>query len=169
MSASELLRQSMQNLRVTEAKSTQPPLVPPRFPCPHQLDLSYPPRHRHTQYYGFWIDREWLTDLGKNIHYPEDRLDPPSDRDFWLRGFGHISWAVRIDPLTIQVCLQPKQDGAPPKHVDADGEVFVLSVCSDDEADYPVIPFQEQVDYLENLFGRKPRWWVGIWPRNDWE
>jgi hypothetical protein len=31
------------------------------------------------------------------------------------------------------MCFQPKQDGAPSEHVNADGEVFVLSVCSDDE------------------------------------
>ncbi|KAG2035637.1 hypothetical protein BDR03DRAFT_961757, partial [Suillus americanus] len=60
------------------------------------------------------------------------------------------------------MCFQPKQDGAPPEHVNADGEVFVLSVCSDDEADYPVIPFQEQVDFLSNLLGRKPRWWDSV-------
>jgi hypothetical protein len=152
------------------AQSIPPPLEQLLRPSrPSQLEFSYPSRHRHTQFYGFWINQQWLVDLGKNVQYPEDHLDPPNDDDYFLRGFEHISWAVRIDPLTVQLCLQPKKDGAPPEYVDADGEVFVLSVFSDEEADYPARPAQEQVDYLTKVLGRKPRWWVGIWPRNDWE
>ncbi|KAG1735264.1 uncharacterized protein EDB91DRAFT_1348299 [Suillus paluster] len=166
MSASELLRQFMQNLRAQpEVKSSLPPLVPLKRPSrPHPSQFSYPPRHRHTQFYGFWIDEQWLIELGKNIQDPEDRVRPPKERDLWFRGFSHICWAVRIDPLTVELCFQPSQDGAPPEYVDAEGEVFVLSVCSDNEEDELVIPFQEQVDYLATILGREPRWWVSVWP-----
>ncbi|KAG1736355.1 hypothetical protein EDB19DRAFT_2026030, partial [Suillus lakei] len=176
MATSRLVQESFQNLRVRQffltvaqvarTESTRLPLVPLIFLShPHQLDLSYPPRNRHKQYYGFWLDHQWLIDLGKNVRNPEDRIEPPSENDFWLRGLGEICGAVKINSLTIEMCFQPEQNGAPPEHVDANGRVFVLSVCSDDEADYPVIPSQEQVDYLANLLGRQPRWWVSIWSR----
>jgi hypothetical protein len=85
------------------------------------------------------------------------------------RGFEHIQWAVGIDPLTLEFCLQPGKRGAPPQYVDADGEILILSVMSDDEEDYPVRPAQEQVDYLTKVLGRKPQWWVGVSLRNEWE
>ncbi|KAG1796127.1 uncharacterized protein BJ212DRAFT_1582393 [Suillus subaureus] len=170
MSASELLRQSMQNLRVVETKSTLPPLVPFRFTVrPHKLKLSYPPRQRYKQNYGFWLSDEWLAELGKNIRLPEDSYDPPTQKDFWKRGFAHIRGCVDIDPLTIENCFQPQTNGAPTEYLDVDGEVVVLSVCSDDEDEIPVIPWQEEVDYLANILGRPPQWWVNIYPRNDWE
>ncbi|KAG1774448.1 hypothetical protein EV702DRAFT_1240575 [Suillus placidus] len=45
----------------------------------------YPHRNCHKQYYGFWISREWMIDLVKNGHYPEDCVEPPRDCDVWLR------------------------------------------------------------------------------------
>jgi hypothetical protein len=136
---------------------------------PHRLAISHPPRLRHTQYYGFSITKQWLVDLGKNIQYPSDHLDPPDDGRYFLRGYQYIQWAVRIHLLGVELCFQAKKDGAPPEHVKANGKVLVLSVLSDGDVDSPLCPVQEQVDYLTELLGRKPRWWVGIWPRNDWE
>jgi hypothetical protein len=136
---------------------------------PHQLAISYPPRHRHTLYYGFSISKQWLVDLGKNIQYSSDHLDPPDYDCYFLRGYQYIRWAVKIHFLGVELCFQAKKDGAPPDHVKANGNVLVLSVLSDEEVDNPIRPVQEQVDYLTELLGRKPRRWVGIWPRNDWE
>ncbi|OJA14226.1 hypothetical protein AZE42_06171 [Rhizopogon vesiculosus] len=130
MSASQLLRQAIQNSTVldSEAESILP--------------------HRHTQYYGFWITQQWLIDLGKNIQHPNDHLYPPYIDEYFMRGFDHIQWAVGINPMSVEVCLQPKNGGAPPEYLDADGDVLILSVMSDDEEDYPIRPAQKQVDYL---------------------
>ncbi|OAX31309.1 hypothetical protein K503DRAFT_870679 [Rhizopogon vinicolor AM-OR11-026] len=185
MSASQLLRQAVQNSTVIdrEEESILPHVVPLNeaqpLPTPltklqrpshiTKLQSSYPPRHRHTQYYGFWITREWLIDLGKQIPLPQDHTYPPYTEDYLMRGFEHIQWAVGIEPLTLEFCLQPKKGGAPPECVDTGGQILILSVMSDDEEDYPVRPAQEQVDYLTRVLGRKPQWWVGIWLRNEWE
>jgi hypothetical protein len=55
------------------------------------------------------------------------------------------------------------KSGLPAEQLAADGEVLILSVMSDEEEDYPVRPVQEQIDYLTNVLGRKPRWSVE-WP-----
>ncbi|KAG1737073.1 uncharacterized protein EDB91DRAFT_1290964 [Suillus paluster] len=178
MSASKLSRQAIQNSWFNETKSTLPRLVPCKLPShPHKLELSYPPKQRYTHNYGFWLSPEWLIDLGKHIRLIEDCVEPPDHTEFWMRGIGYIRWALDIDPLTaencfltIEHCVQPETNGAPIECVDSDGEVVVLSVCSDNETDIRVIPYQEQVDYLSNLLGRKPQWWVNIClPRNAWE
>ncbi|OAX33728.1 hypothetical protein K503DRAFT_804146 [Rhizopogon vinicolor AM-OR11-026] len=185
MSASQLLRQAIQNSTVidSEVESILPHVVPlnevqslppllkqlRRPSRMTKLQSSYPPRHRHTQYYGFWITQQWLIDLGKNIQHPNDHLYPPYIDEYFMRGFDHIQWAVGINPLTVEICLQLKKGGAPPEYVDADGDVLILSVMSDDEQDYPIRPAQEQVDYLTKVLDREPHWWVGVWPRSSWE
>ncbi|KAG2031737.1 hypothetical protein BDR03DRAFT_971866, partial [Suillus americanus] len=183
MSTSELLRQSMQNLRVSplyvaytssfelvtqnqvaETKSTLPPLVPFKFTSPpRKFKLSYPALQHYKQNFGFWLSDQWLIELGKHTHLPEDRFDPPLDEDFWMRGVAYICETVGLEGLTVEHCFQPKTNGAPPQFLDADGEVLVLSVCDDVEDD---IPSQQQVDYLTNLLCRPPQWWINIYPRN---
>ncbi|KAG1736358.1 hypothetical protein EDB19DRAFT_2040357 [Suillus lakei] len=126
-------------------------------------------RIRYKRNYGFWPSDEWLAELGNNIRLPEDPYEPPTQKQFWMRGFAHIRGCVDIDPLTIENNFQPETNGAPLEYLDVDGEVVVLSVCFDDEAEIPVIPWQEQVGYLTDILGRQPQWWVNIWPRNPWD
>ncbi|KAG1736352.1 hypothetical protein EDB19DRAFT_1829978 [Suillus lakei] len=150
--------------QLAENKSTIPPLVPLKLTSPpHKLKLSYPPPQRYKQNYGFWFSDKWLTELGKHYRLPEDRLNPPPDEEFWLRGCSHLYNAVRIKSMTIEICFQPKTNGAPPEFLDIDGEVAVLSVCSDDVEE--ALPSQEQVDYLTEVLDRMPQWWVNIKPR----
>ncbi|KAG1820872.1 uncharacterized protein BJ212DRAFT_1477965 [Suillus subaureus] len=171
MSASELLRQSMQNLRVSPLyvaqtiNSTAPRTIQVHV-SPRKFKLSYPALQHYKQNFGFWLSDQWLIELGKHTHLPEDRFDPPLDEDFWMRGVAYICETVGLEGLTVEHCFQPKTNGAPPQFLDVDGEVLVLSVCDDVEDD---IPSQQQVDYLTNLLGRLPQWWVNIYPRNDWE
>ncbi|KAG0705844.1 hypothetical protein DFH29DRAFT_1067267 [Suillus ampliporus] len=144
---------------LTSSRSVEPTARLPR----HHLKQHY------KQNYGFWINDKWPADLGKHIRYPEDGFEPPNEKELSIRGFAYLRWAVDIDPLTMENCFQPEKNSAPPECLDVDEEVMVLSVCSDDEAEIPVIHYQEQVDYLLNLLGRQLQRWVNIWPRNDWE
>ncbi|KAG1807006.1 uncharacterized protein BJ212DRAFT_1388669 [Suillus subaureus] len=81
-----------------------------------------------------------------------------------------------LDPIT---CFNPKGGSVPPEWIAVyDGDyddvlsdeellafqiqtVYELTVCSDEEDSFEERPSQEQMDYITNLVGHGPQWWMG--------
>ncbi|KAG1748657.1 hypothetical protein EDB19DRAFT_2022815 [Suillus lakei] len=101
MSASELLRQSVQTLRLfSDMKSTLPPLVPFRFTSrPHKLELSYLPKQCYKQNYSFWLSDELA--MSGSLDFERTSAFLRIIMPFWVRGFAHIliPWQEQVDYL----------------------------------------------------------------------
>lgn len=71
-----------------------------------------------------------LIELGKHSHLPEDRFNPSLDEYFWMRGVAYIYETVVLEGLSLIVerCFQLRTNGAPPRFLDVDGEVFGICV-----------------------------------------
>jgi len=64
------------------------------------------------------------------IYLPEDRFNPSLDEYFWMRGVAYIYETVVLEGLSLIVerCFQLRTNGAPPRFLDVDGEVFGICV-----------------------------------------
>jgi hypothetical protein len=126
----------------------------------------------HLQYYGYAVSGDWLLAFAEQ-HSPE-ALPQRDARNYKKtakkQAFQLIRHWTGIYDLAWKTCFNPKGGLIPPEwfaslYDEADDPedmetVLVFAVCSDEDDDFEGRPMQEQVDFMTNLIGHAPQWWV---------
>ncbi|KAJ8588154.1 hypothetical protein M405DRAFT_820231 [Rhizopogon salebrosus TDB-379] len=126
----------------------------------------------HLQYYGYAVSRDWLVAFTEQ-HWPEalPERDARNYRKTAIRrAYELIGHLTGIPDLARKTCFNPKGDSVPPEwfaslYDEADDPedmetVIVFALCSDEDDDFEGRPTQDKVDFMTNLVGHAPQWWV---------
>ncbi|KAG1888562.1 hypothetical protein F4604DRAFT_1713457 [Suillus subluteus] len=146
------------------------------------IKLVRPKKQPNPQFYGYAISHEWLVRFAEQ-HCPEKLRDRNSEgykTHAMVRGYIHLVYFTGINNLDTIACFNPMEGASvPPEWIPvsngdyddvlSDEEILafqiqtvhVLTVCSDEEESFKDRPNQEQMDYLTELVGHGPQWWMG--------
>ncbi|KAG1748940.1 uncharacterized protein EDB91DRAFT_1111526 [Suillus paluster] len=144
--------------------------------------LVRPPRQPHVQYYGYAVSPEWLVQFTEQ-HWSgalPERNDIGYEYMAATRAFELLLDWSGIFTLDSKDCFNPKGGSVPPEWIalydgdedddEADDEypniqidtVHVFALCSDQDESFEARPTQERVDFMTNLIGHTPQWWVSV-------
>ncbi|KIJ63318.1 hypothetical protein HYDPIDRAFT_113299 [Hydnomerulius pinastri MD-312] len=143
----------MQRAKPSRRRS-EAPKKPRRVP----MKLKRPTQNRHMlQFYGIAVSPEWVQEFGRQRMAKEylERADETTIAAYTLQ---LLEWLTKIDILVFEPA---HNSGDAPPDCLLDGDVMILSVCSNDSEGYSDRPPQRNMDRLEEIVGRGPaRWWV---------
>ncbi|KAH7905058.1 hypothetical protein BJ138DRAFT_1118828 [Hygrophoropsis aurantiaca] len=167
--ASPDLQQTFQAMKLDARATLSPVTKRTRRPKSRLLEISRPLRDpdypNYCQAYGYYVSDQCLYQtllkLWPTVHNTHNV--------YTIAGCPEtlMSEILRMSSLTILYGVQPPDMSIPEDCIEERSLVRILTLFTDEDAEFGRRPSQKKVDRLSKLVEQQPRWWRTFYTRQD--